>query len=110
MGDRNVVPFDEAAEVADLGLVYVHIPAGGPETPYAPEMVARFAEVLDAAEGRVLLHCTVAWRASHLYTAYLHRYRGLPMSEAVRHGRAINLGTLPLEGFLGAPVEIDMAR
>jgi len=110
MDDRSVVPFDEAAEVAELGLNYVHIPAGGPDTPYAPEMLSRFAAALDKAEGKVLLHCTVAWRASHLYTAYLHQYRGLPMREAVRQGRAINFGTLPVEGFLGAPLEFDIAQ
>ena len=106
MDDRNVVPFDEAAKAAELGLTYVHIPSGGPETPYQPEMVAQFAEALAAADGKVLLHCTVAWRASHLYVTYLHRYRGLPLDEAIRHGQAINFGNLPLEGFLGAPLTI----
>jgi uncharacterized protein (TIGR01244 family) len=108
MDDRNVVPFDEAAKAAELGLDYVHIPSGGPETPYRPDMVAAFAEALDAADGKVLLHCTVAWRASHLYVSYLHRYQGLPLAEAIRHGQAINLGTLPLEGFLGEPLRIEV--
>ena len=107
MDDRSMVPFDEAALAAELGLTYVHIPSGGPDTPYTPEMVDRFAEALASAEGKVLLHCTVAWRASHLYTAWLHRYRDLPVPEAVRYGRAINLGTLPLEGFLGMPLTIE---
>ena len=110
MDDRNVVPFDEAAKVAELGLDYVHIPAGGPATPYDADMVARFADAVAEADGKVLLHCTVAWRASHLYVAYLHRYRGLPLSEAIEHGQAINFGTLPLEGFLGAPLEIGTAQ
>ena len=107
MDDRNVVPFDEAARAAELGLTYVHIPSGGPETPYQPDMVAQFAEALEAADGKVLLHCTVAWRASHLYVSYLHRYRGLPLDEAIRHGQAINFGALPLEGFLGVPLHIE---
>jgi uncharacterized protein (TIGR01244 family) len=107
MNDRSMVGFDESAYVADLGLRYVHIPSGGPDTPYAAQMVDRFAEAMEEAEGRVLLHCTVAWRASHLYTAYLYRYRGLTLNEAIRHGRAINLGNLPLEGFLGAKLSFD---
>ncbi len=109
MNDRNLVPFDEAALAAELGLTYVHVPSGGPDTPYTPGMVERFAEILASAEGKVLLHCTVAWRASHLYTAWLHRYRNLPLPEAVRHGRTINLGTLPLEGFLGTPLTIEVS-
>ena len=107
MNDRGIVPFDEAAKAAALDLEYVHIPSGGPETPYAPDMVDRFAEVMATTEGKVLLHCTVAWRASHLYVAYLHEHLGLPLSEAVRHGQAINFGTLPLEGFLGTPLSIE---
>ncbi len=109
MDNRDVVPFDEAALVERLGMRYVHVPSGGPETPYSPEMVARVAAALESADGKVLLHCTVAWRASHLWTAYLHRYRDLPLEEAVQHGRAINLGTLPLEGFLGEPLIIQAA-
>lgn len=110
MDDRLIVPFDEAAEAEELGLEYVHIPSGGPETPYEPEMVTRFAQAMAAAEGKVLLHCTVAWRASHLYVTYLHRYRGLSLSEAIRHGQAINFGALPLEGFLGTPLSIEPGK
>lgn len=108
MNDRSVVGFDESALAASLGLTYVHIPSGGPDTPYSARMVDRFASAVDAAEGKVLLHCTVAWRASHLYTAYLYRYRGLGLDEAVGHGRAVNLGTLPLEGFLGGTLSFEL--
>lgn len=104
MDNRDVVPFDEAAMLEELGMRYVHVPSGGPDTPYAPEMVELFDAALADAEGRVLLHCTVAWRASHLYTAWLFRYGGLTLAQAVAHGRAINLGQLPLEGFLGEPL------
>ncbi|HET9452695.1 MAG TPA: hypothetical protein VFO66_00325, partial [Gemmatimonadaceae bacterium] len=55
----------------------------------------------------VLLHCTIAWRASHLWGAYLIQKKGLPVAEALRHARAINLdarvpvqGRLPIEHFL----------
>jgi uncharacterized protein (TIGR01244 family) len=109
MDNREVVPFDEAAAVKSLGMDYVHIPSGGPDTPYSPEMLNRFAQTLEQAEGKVLLHCTVAWRASHLYTAYLTRYQGLSLEDAQRVGQLINLGTLPLAGFLGEKLEIVIA-
>ena len=51
---------------------------------------------------------TVAWRASHLWTAYLHTHRGLSLSEAILHGRAINLGQLPVEGFLGQQLQLSL--
>ena len=105
--NRQVVPYDEQAKVAALGMAYVHIPQGGPNTPYGPQAVDRFAEAVEAAEGKVLLHCTVAWRASHLWTAYLVKHKGLDLGEAVRHGRAVNFGTLPLEGFLDESLTVD---
>ncbi len=105
MDNRERVPFDEAAVLDSLGLEYVHIPLGGEENPYTPDAVDRFAEAVEAAEGKVLLHCTVGWRASHMWAAYLVRYRGMELNEAITHGRAINLGTLPVEELLGADIE-----
>ena len=110
MDDREKVPFDEASKVAELGMKYVHIPLGGDDTPYTPEAVEAFASAVESSQGKVLLHCTVAWRASHMWAAYLVRYRGLSVDEAVRHGRAINLGTLPLEELLGSELRIELAE
>lgn len=36
MDNRGAVPFDEAALLEELGMTYVHIPLGGPDTPYTP--------------------------------------------------------------------------
>ena len=106
------VGFDEAAVVKELGLAYVHIPMRGTkENPYAPSDLDRFATTLASARGKVLLHCTVAWRASHLWAAYLIQYRKVPVTTALTQARAINLrddqpygGQQPIEGFLGRPV------
>lgn len=108
MANRQAVPFDEAALLAELGMTYVHLPVRGDGAyPYAPATVDAFARALADAKGKVLLHCTVAWRASHLWSAYLVRHRGLPVAEALRHGEAINLtgyrggpGRQPVEHFL----------
>lgn len=110
MDSREIVPFDEAEVLATLGMNYVHIPAGGPATPYAPAMVEQFATALAAADGKVLLHCTVAWRASHLWTAYLTQYKDVALADAVAHSRQINLGELPLEGFLGERLLMQTAQ
>jgi uncharacterized protein (TIGR01244 family) len=109
------IGFDEAKLIADLGMKYVHIPmrGGTGEMSYSPETLRRFSEALKAADGKVLLHCTVAWRASHIWAAYLIQ-QGIPDVDAVRHARAINLmddhrmddsGRQPLEMFLGRKVE-----
>jgi uncharacterized protein (TIGR01244 family) len=106
------VGFDEAALVKELGMRYVHIPMRGtPENPYGPKQLDTFAEAMASADGKVLLHCTVAWRASHLWAAYLIRDRHVPAASAVDQARKINLmdgmrmsDQQPLEGFLGRTV------
>jgi uncharacterized protein (TIGR01244 family) len=106
------VGFDEEALARELGMRYVHIPMrGSPENPYGPKQLDAFADAMASADGKVLLHCTVAWRASHLWGAYLIRERGIPAADAVAHARRINLGDdrassgpQPLEGFLGRTV------
>lgn len=106
---RNV-PFDEPALAAELGMRYVYLPVRGTsEYPYSPATLAKFAEAVSSANGKVLLHCTVAWRASHLWAAYLIKERGIPVEAALANARAINLmdthrigsnGRQPVEDFL----------
>jgi len=103
------VGFDEAALARELGMRYVHIPMNGsPENPYGPKALDTFADAMASADGKVLLHCTVAWRASHLWAAYLIRERNVPVTTALSQARQINLmddmrmsAQQPLEGFLG---------
>src|SRR5438046_855874 len=58
------VGFDEAALAKELGFKYVRIPMRGTaENPYGPKQLDTFTAVMAAADGKVLLHCTIAWRA-----------------------------------------------
>jgi uncharacterized protein (TIGR01244 family) len=108
------VGFDEAALVKALGIKYVYIPMRGTAAnPYGPTQLDAFATAMAEADGKVLLHCTIAWRASHLWAAYLIRERKVPVLTALAQARMINLmddmrmGTgdvQPLEGFLGHAV------
>ena len=107
------VGFDEAALVKELGITYVHIPMRGTaDHPYGPKELDAFAAAMASAEGKVLLHCTIAWRASHLWAAYLIRERHTPVATALSQARSINLmddmrmggDQQPLEGFLGRVV------
>ncbi len=107
------IGFDEAKLIAELGMKYVYLPVrGDAQFPYTPETLAKFTETMRSAEGKVLLHCTVAWRASHLWGAYLIQ-QGVPEADALKHTRAINLmddhrmdasGRQPIELFLGRKV------
>ena len=104
------VSFDEAALVKNLGMEYVYVPVrGNAEFPYSPAAVKSFAAAMTGAKGKVLLHCTVAWRASHLWAAYLIQYRDVPVAKALAQARTINLmdnmrmdgDRQPVEDFLG---------
>jgi hypothetical protein len=88
---RNV-QFDEPALVAELGMRSMSLPVRGTaEYPYSPATVAEFADAVSNAKGKSLLHRTVAWRASHLWAAYLIKERGIPTDSALANPRAINL-------------------
>ncbi len=103
MSDRGTVPFDEAALLKELGVKYVHIPMGSIDE-YNSSVVKRFAEAMNAADTKILLHCTVAWRASYVWTAYLFKYRGLSLDEAIRNGRGIGLDPDRVGQILGEEV------
>lgn len=109
------IGFDEQKLVAELGMKYVHIPmrGGSGEQAYSPQTLRKFAEAMKAADDKVLLHCTIAWRASHIWAAYLIQERGVPDADALTHARAINLmddhrmdgsGRQPVEMFLDRKV------
>ena len=107
---KNAVHFDEPAVISQLGMKYVYLPMRGtPDFPYSPDAVTKFAAAVAGANGKVLLHCTVAWRASHLWAAYLIHERGIDVETALGNARAINLmddhrmgpgGRQPVEDFL----------
>jgi uncharacterized protein (TIGR01244 family) len=110
---ERYVRFDEPALVRELGMTYVHIPMRGTaDLPYSPDGLKAFAIAMAQADGKVLLHCTIAWRASHLWAAYLIQYRGVPVETALAHTRTINLmddhrmdgDRQPLELFLGRTI------
>lgn len=109
------IGFDEPGLIQELGMKYVSIPmrGGDGENSYSPQTLRKFADAMKTADGKVLLHCTIAWRASHIWAAYLIQEHGIPEADAIAHARAINLmddhrmdssGRQPIEMFLGRPV------
>jgi uncharacterized protein (TIGR01244 family) len=111
--EMSRIPFDEARLVNELGMKYVYIPMRGTaDFPYAPDGLKKFTDAMASADGKVLLHCTIAWRASHMWGAYLIQ-QGVPADQALTHVRAINLmdnmrmgndNKQPIEQFLGKAV------
>jgi len=78
----EAIGFDEAAELGKLGIGYSIHPIDKPEA-YNPALLEAFKQEVDASHGKVLLHCTVGWRASNLYAAYAMKYLGMSADQAV---------------------------
>jgi hypothetical protein len=58
----------------------------------------------------VLLHCTIGWRASCLWVAYLIREQGFALPDALARGEAIALSPDPLESLLGRALTVQFAE
>jgi protein tyrosine phosphatase (PTP) superfamily phosphohydrolase (DUF442 family) len=85
---------------------YIFIPLGGEEHPYTTEALDRFAEVMREHDGRVLVHCTMGWRASYMWVAYLIREHGFGLDEAMARGETIAIKPPPLQGLLGRELRL----
>ena len=104
MSNPEQVPFDQVALLDQLGLDYVEAPIGGAAYPYSTAAVDALAQAIDDTDGKVLLHCRSAGRASQVWAAYLVKYEGLSEADAVRHAQAISLnGAFKRDELLGTP-------
>jgi len=106
MSDPKLVPFDEAAAVAALGMEYVQLPLNGRDFPYTTDAVDRFAAVLGRHSGPVVLHCASAGRVSYLWAAYLIRHRNFTLADALARGEAVGITPNPLEGLTGRAITL----
>ncbi|HYH45052.1 MAG TPA: protein tyrosine phosphatase family protein [Thermoanaerobaculia bacterium] len=80
--------FDEPAAARGLGLAYTNLPVG-PDLDGAT--LDRFAEVFEAAERPVLIHCATSNRVGGLLYAYLVLEQGVPEEQALERARAAGL-------------------
>lgn len=108
MSNRKSTPIDEAKVLAQLGLKYVQIPSGGKNNPFSPATLDAFATAMEQSDGKVLLHCNSARRATHIWVAYLVKHKNMPLEEALTYGRAINFGATPIEGYLEGEIDFTL--
>ena len=108
MEKHTAASYDEAAMVDKMGLEYVHIPLGGKKHPYTEISVEAFAEAMTRSGNQnVLVHCASAGRVSYMWAAWLVKYQGFEVEDAVEHARAVNFGKLPIEKLLGQELLIS---
>jgi len=110
MENPKSTPIDEAGILARLDLKYIHIPSGGEKHPFSPATLDQFASALEQSEGKVLLHCNSARRATHIWVAYLLKYKNMPLDEALGYGRAVNFGATPFEGYLAGEIDFKYEK
>jgi len=84
--------FDEPALVRGLGLAYVSLPFKSPET-LTDEVFDRARELLDTAEGPILLHCSSANRVGAVWLPWRVLDGGLGWDAALAEARTIGLRT-----------------
>ena len=107
MNNPKSTPIDEAKVLDKLDMKYIHVPSGGEKHPFSPATLDKFATALEKSEGKVLLHCNSARRATHIWVAYLVKYKNMPLDEALALGRAINFGATPIEGYLEGEIDFS---
>jgi len=97
--------YPEEDYIKGIGLEYIQIPIGG-DAGYTPEAIARIDEAIEKTEGKVLIHCRTAMRATLAWMAWLVRYRDYTLDEAVELGKKARF-SFPLEDLLGFPVSFQ---
>lgn len=106
--EMQALGLDERAKLEALGIDYTVIPIGGADHPYRPEALEVFAKLMQAEDGKVLLHCASGGRAGQLYAAYAVKYLGKSPDEALRSVEGA--WPLPLEQLTGLPLVLERKR
>ena len=84
---------DEAAEVKVAGLAYRQLPVAGAQD-LTPEAARTLWQAIDAAPGKVLVHCASGNRAGALLAIAAVREGGMAPSQALEAGRAAGMTSL----------------
>lgn len=90
--------FNEKKKVKMLGMEYLSVPVAGYDS-YTKENLAKLAAALNGNDNKVLIHCASCGRVSSFMMAYLVKYKGYNLAEAVGFGKQLKF-KFPLEDML----------
>ncbi len=105
---HNSQLFNEQEYVEGLNMGYVNIPVGG-DAGFTDEAVAAVAKGIGQTDGKVLLHCRTAGRATLVFMAWLINYQKFSVRESFEFGKAARF-SFPLEDLLGYPLKMKPGR
>lgn len=97
--------FDEAKYLKSKKIKYLHIAMGG-DAGYQAEAIDKMGKSINKTDGKVLIHCRSAGRATYAWMAWLIRYQDYSIDEAVRMGSQARF-SVPFFSLLGYPVTIQ---
>ena len=80
------------------------LPQAGATAAHQP--ATTLAEVLEANQGQILIHCGYGPRAAYLWLAYLIEHEGLTLDQALERGEAMMLKPHPIGRLLGRPTTL----
>lgn len=103
--EMDHVDYDEAEHLKAAGVKYIHIPIGGVDD-YKPEVVDKMGEKMKSVDGKVLIHCRGAGRATYAWMAWLVNYEKYSIDEAVALGSKARF-YVPFFDLLGYPITIE---
>ncbi|MDN5780543.1 MAG: protein tyrosine phosphatase family protein [Luteimonas sp.] len=99
---------DEGAEVQAVGLAYRQIPVAGPQD-LTPEAARTLWQAIEAAPGKVLVHCASGNRVGALLAIAAAREGGMAPEQALELGRGAGMTSLEprVREVLGLPAAGD---
>jgi len=103
--EMNNLNFDQAKYLKSKGIKYIHIPMGG-DDGYKADAIDKMGKKINKTDGKVLIHCRSAGRATYAWMAWLIRYQDYSIDEAVQLGSKARF-TVPFFDLLGYPITIQ---
>ncbi len=100
--------FDEEVVVKGMNIDYLQIGVGG-QDGYKPEVINAISEKIASTDGKVLIHCAAAARATIVWMAWLVANDQCSIDEAVRAGKLARF-SFPFEDLLGFPLTMKKSR
>ena len=97
--------YDEAKYLKSKKVKYLHIAMGG-DDGYNPETIDKMGKSINKTDGKVLIHCRSAGRATYAWMAWLIRYQDYSIDEAVQMGSKARFN-VPFFSLLGYPITIQ---
>lgn len=102
--------FFEDYVAKQAGIEYRLLPIGGKDHKYSPQKLEEFAQMFDATDGKVLLHCGSGYRASQLWAAYLVKHKGKSPNEALELVKDMGWWPMPMEIMVEKKLNVTFAE